>query len=806
MSEYLLDSGPEIASAGGEGALQLRRILTASRHRWWIVAGIFGTILGGTMWYTARQPRIYRTVATVRVSDADAQVSSGFQTPQYRDYRIDPIQSEQEIIKSAALSERVARALGLRVLISGPKGVSRDQVFGDSVPRVSDSAMNGPYALLLRPDRVELRQGSDVLGSALYGSPLRAAGIELTVPRRLPHVNQAVTFNVISSEAAAARVRGGLTTRNVPQTNIIEIAYQGTDPALVQDIADGVATGYALWATEQKRNLARMRTQFIESSLREQALALNRTTDALKGFKEREQLSDVGSEQAALVQSIHKFQDDLDAALVEQQVYRKLIGGLTEADTATDELQRLAGTQAVVNNDYISNLYTRWYDYLKQREELYAKNQTDQADEIKGLNRLISRTKDDLRAASGLYLQGLEGRIQSLQATIAKLRQETEKYPSLEAQQARLQGDVRTVQSVYDQLQSELQRARINENGEVGNVRVVDHAVRPTRPISPNRRRMLMTAVIFGLLLGFGAAVLAENLDDTVKSVDQMREQLGVPVLGTIPRIADAARGAERGDADRLVTQYDPRSPVAEAYRSLRTNLAFARANHEMRSIVLTSPGPADGKSTTVSNLAITFAQQGQRTLLIDADLRRAVLNKVFEVERSPGLTDVLVGNSLLADVVQETKVPNLFVLGSGRFPPNPAELLGSSAMRVLLEEAEQRFDVVLLDSPPVLAVTDAAVLSTIADGVVLVVRVGSTVRAAAERSASQLQAVHGRLVGTVMNDIDFRQRAFGGTYGYYYYYYYYGSETGRNGHTLMGRLANWRRRRRPAAATNGKG
>jgi capsular exopolysaccharide synthesis family protein len=245
---------------------------------------------------------------------------------------------------------------------------------------------------------------------------------------------------------------------------------------------------------------------------------------------------------------------------------------------------------------------------------------------------------------------------------------------------------------------------------------------------------------------------------------------------------------------------------VAEAYRSLRTNLAFARANHEMRSIVLTSPGPADGKSTTVSNLAITFAQQGQRTLLIDADLRRAVLNKVFEVERSPGLTDVLVGNSLLADVVQETKVPNLFVLGSGRFPPNPAELLGSSAMRVLLEEAEQRFDVVLLDSPPVLAVTDAAVLSTIADGVVLVVRVGSTVRAAAERSASQLQAVHGRLVGTVMNDIDFRQRAFGGTYGYYYYYYYYGSETGRNGHTLMGRLANWRRRRRPAAATNGKG
>ncbi len=303
-----------------------------------------------------------------------------------------------------------------------------------------------------------------------------------------------------------------------------------------------------------------------------------------------------------------------------------------------------------------------------------------------------------------------------------------------------------------------------------------------------------MTAVLIGLLLGIGAAVLVENLDDSVKTPEEVVD-MGLVALGTIPRIREG-----REAQSRLVTHGDPRSPVAEAYRSLRTNIAFARAQSELRVIVLTSPGPSDGKSTTVANLAITFAQQGQRTLLIDADLRRAVLDKLFEVERSPGLTDVLVGQAALTDVVRETEVPNLTVLGSGHFPPNPSELLGSTSMRSVLEQARQLYDVVLLDSPPLLAVTDAAVLSTIADGTILIVRMGTTAKSAVRRAKSQLEAVRAPLLGTVLNAVDFRQGAFGGSYGYYYYYYYYsGQENGRNG------AKGWKSRIRSMARVGGR-
>src|SRR5688572_27290530 len=214
----------------------------------------------------------------------------------------------------------------------------------------------------------------------------------------------------------------------------------------------------------------------------------------------------------------------------------------------------------------------------------------------------------------------------------------------------------------------------------------------------------------------------------------------------------------------------------------------------------MTSPGPAGGKSTTVANLAITFAQQGQRTLLIDGDLRRAVLDKMFKVPRSPGLTDVLVGRQRLRDVVHATEIEHLSVVGSGPFPPNPSELLGSSAMRDVLRHAQSEFDIVLIDSPPLLAVTDAAVLATISDGAILVIRVGATAKAAVRRAVAQLQTVHGRIVGAVLNDVDLRSGAFSGSYGYYYYYYY--GEGARNGRrNPIERIREWRAKRARATS-----
>jgi capsular exopolysaccharide synthesis family protein len=295
--------------------------------------------------------------------------------------------------------------------------------------------------------------------------------------------------------------------------------------------------------------------------------------------------------------------------------------------------------------------------------------------------------------------------------------------------------------------------------------------------------------MFLGLVLGVALAIGIERLDDSVKSPDELAKKFQLPVLGQIPAIrVTKKKFNEALPINRLVSHVDPRSVVAEAYRSLRTNLAFARAQSRLRTIVLTSPGPADGKSTTAANLAITFAQQGQKTLLVDADLRRAVLDKTFSIPRTPGLTEVIVGIATFENAVHDTSVENLSVMGSGQLPPNPSELLGSERMREVLAQACARFDVVLFDSPPLLAVTDAAVLSTIVDGTILVVRTGSTTREAVRRAVTQLRNVHSHVLGAVLNDIDIRSGSYYGGYGYYAYAYENhetGSANGNSGGVL---------------------
>jgi capsular exopolysaccharide synthesis family protein len=437
----------------------------------------------------------------------------------------------------------------------------------------------------------------------------------------------------------------------------------------------------------------------------------------------------------------------------------------------------LGGTDAITKNAYVASLYTRWYDLLKSREELLAgaegsSPKSPTHPDVLMTDKLINRTKSDLQTASRLYLEGINSRLASFDQTIAELRSEAERYPPLESQQARLLADVRTAQTMYDDLLAQYQMARITQSADGATVRVVDSAPLPTFAISPNRTRALVFSAFLGILLGLGLALGLEKLDDSVKSPDELTTRFQLPVLGLIPAIRAATKvGSEAVPLNRLVSHADPRSVVAEAYRSLRTNLSFARAQSAARTLVLTSPGPADGKSTTATNLAITFAQQAQRVLLVDADLRRAVLDKTFQLPRSPGLTEVIVGAATIDDSIHATSVENLHVMVSGQLPPNPSELLGSPRMREVLAELRERFDVVLFDSPPLLAVTDAAVLSTLVDGVILVVRMGTTARAAVRRATSHLRAVHSRVLGAVLNDVDFTSGSYYGGYGYYYAY-----------------------------------
>ena len=278
-------------------------------------------------------------------------------------------------------------------------------------------------------------------------------------------------------------------------------------------------------------------------------------------------------------------------------------------------------------------------------------------------------------------------------------------------------------------------------------VTVVSAPTVPTAPISPKPTRNLALGVVLGLLLGLGLALLRDLLDTTIKGEKDCAEVSDVPVIGGIAFDPEASKNP-------LIVQADPHSPRAEAFRTLRTNLQFVDAANHPRSIVFTSSVAGEGKTTTTANLAITMAAGGARVCVVEGDLRRPRLLEYMGMDGSVGLTNVLIGQAELGDVLQQFADSSVYVIGAGSVPPNPSELLGSAAMIETLRELEKRFDVVIIDTPPLLPVTDAAVLSTIAGGTVVVVGAGRVDRDHLARSLQSLESVKGRVLGLVLNRI----------------------------------------------------
>jgi capsular exopolysaccharide synthesis family protein len=304
----------------------------------------------------------------------------------------------------------------------------------------------------------------------------------------------------------------------------------------------------------------------------------------------------------------------------------------------------------------------------------------------------------------------------------------------------------------------------------------------PLRPLAARRVFNLLFGGALALLCGIIVAVVRESNDTSVRSRAEMVRLTELPLLAAIPRIE--VRNGHRKELagrieDRLVVRHSPRSPAAEAYRALRTNVAFATngAKRQLRTLVVTSPEPEDGKTTTALNLAVTLADQGLKTILVAADQRRPVLHKVLHTERAPGLSDLLSGTTSLEQAIRYIPLTDLAggtlaFIPAGRHVSNPAELLGSLAMKSLLETLSERFDSVILDTPPLCVVTDAAVLGTLTDGVLVVARMGSTHSETLQQSVEEIRGLGAHVVGTVLTDVTQREDRYGYRYGYYQYYY----------------------------------
>ena len=299
--------------------------------------------------------------------------------------------------------------------------------------------------------------------------------------------------------------------------------------------------------------------------------------------------------------------------------------------------------------------------------------------------------------------------------------------------------------------------------GRTNYLSIFERATVPARPVSPNVPETVLMAAAIGLVLALGGAFLIEFLDDTVKDPEDMARTVDLPMLGSIAH----ADGKESASAV-LISAEMPRSPITEAYRSLRTNIQVSSVDEPIRTVVVTSANPGEGKTTIAANLGVVFAQAGNRTILVDADLRRSTLHKLFQLQNRAGLTSALMQEEPVADGwLLDTGVENLRVLPSGPLPPNPAELLGSQKMHKLVERLKAEADIIIFDAPPILPVTDAAVLALDADGVIVVGQAGRTRRGAARKAVEGLRKVGGKILGGVLNQVRWKRSD-----GYYYKYY----------------------------------
>lgn len=407
---------------------------------------------------------------------------------------------------------------------------------------------------------------------------------------------------------------------------------------------------------------------------------------------------------------------------------------------------------------------------------------------------LIANTLPEVFIAQNQQLQlgRVSGLKSSLETEIANVQEDIARTQASlaaatdDAQRQRYEASLAQYRSTLSSLVNNYQQIRLAEVQATNNVVVVKPAVAPQTPIRPRTATNVLLAAVVGAMIAAGAAFLIEYLDDTIKSPDDVARVSGLSTLGAIARLKDA--GAQR----QLIAWMHSKAPESEAYRTLRTNIQFSSVDKPVRTLVVTSSGPSEGKSTTAANLAIVMAQTGQKVVLVDADLRRPVLHKTFGVPNNVGITTALLaGDEVdLESYLQPTEIDNLMIITSGPIPPNPSELLGSQRMKHIVERLAQSADIVIFDTPPVLVVTDAAVLSRQTDGVLLIADAGGTREPALAHAVEELRKTGANILGVALNRLDSRSRG----YYYYYYYYYYTDESGV------------RRRRSEPEGGNGRG
>ncbi len=588
-------------------------------------------------------------------------------------------------------------------------------------------------------------------------------------------------------------------------TDMIEMRAQALSPFEASYVVNTWMEAYRdMDIKESQGEVTAVRT-FLEDKLKGVQETLVESENALKNYKEQNKVTELTAETEQMIKQSAEFESLYQAAKTDLESNEKRLeyiqGQLSESQRAM--LDEKSSMSSPVIQELQKQMAQAIADRAAYEQQLKGAGYrtdnnpklTQMEQRLKGLQESIMAETKKLVSSGAVGLNPMvlsESLLNtvieiktengSLKAKTAALGQIVQRYnnsmnslPEKTLRLAQLQREAQVNNTIFMMLREKYEENRIAEAGQIGSVRIVDRAKPPKYPIKPKKKMNLLLGILVGLGLGVGMTFVKEYLDTSLKTIEDV-ERLGFSVLGSIPFISTTKTSrhmrSKNGELlrieSRLITHFAPKSPISEAYRTLRTNIQYARVDQRIKTVLVTSSGMGEGKSTSVANLAITFAQMGAKTLLVDTDLRRPVLHGIFNYTRNEGLTNVLLGRLSIEEAVKTTKIENLNLITSGILPPNPSELLSSHAMEKFITDTSARYDITLFDTPPVIAVTDAAILATKLDGCILVVRSGKTNRDALLRSKVLLDNVKANVFGILVNGVSVER-----VYGSYYYYYY---------------------------------
>ena len=435
----------------------------------------------------------------------------------------------------------------------------------------------------------------------------------------------------------------------------------------------------------------------------------------------------------------------------------------------------------LISTDLMGHLRENYTTLAGDRQALMQRYLPDHPKMV-DVNTRITEAEGQIRSEVAAELRRREaalneakGKETELSATIEKVTRDSLTEGSGESEYNLLRRDVKSKEDIFQKLIDRMQEMGVTASLKENNIRVIDPSEAKDDPVEPNYLRNIFVAILAGLVAGVSLALFFDYMDTTIKTREEV-EALGIPFLGIIPSVPGLqGDGWEVARERYLYSMNYPKSAFAEFCRNIRTSVNFsAREDGKPpRRLLITSAGPREGKTTTSINLGITFAATGRRVCLVDADLRRPSIHHAFGLSNEHGISSFITGESTADQVVQPTPQEGLFIIPSGPRPPNPAELLGSAQCRAALDRLNELFDLVIIDSPPVVAVTDAVVLSTDVDGVIMVIKSFKVAKDLVLQAKRMLTDIDARLIGVILNDFDIQRKS----YGYYYYYTYYGAE-----------------------------